>query len=391
MHLKDLFVLSAKNVFRAGSRTTLCILAICIGIASVTIVIALGNAAGVSVQAEMERIGIRGIVFYPKNGDDVSSDVMQVIAQTDGVTAAMPLAVRTGSVHFRNITSSSGILGIDHTLADVFHLEVLYGALPQAQQIRRGEKIAVIDTELAQKAYKRDNVTGKSISVTVDGVTETFTICAVIRSQSAGISALLNNQLPHLVYVPNVVLREMSSAAKADKVVVAVNTDEQDALAQGLLEQISKNTGAVYRFENLNRYLYSFTLITDAVTLLISGIAAISVVVGGIGVMNAMISSVEVRIREIGIYRALGAKKRDIVKNFVLEAILLCLIGGSFGVAFSWGVFQLLQNVTTITIAFHWKTALVGLGMSTLCGIVFGLMPAIRAAKLDPIQAIRSE
>lgn len=107
--------------------------------------------------------------------------------------------------------------------------------------------------------------------------------------------------------------------------------------------------------------------------------------------MNAMVSAVETRTREIGIYRALGAKKRMIVQNFVLEAILLCLTGGIFGMIVSRLSVFLIEHLLNFKIMFQWNIVFVGLGLSVACGVLFGIMPAIRAAQLDPIKAIRTE
>lgn len=386
----DILTLSGKNVWRAGNRTLLCILAICIGIASVSAVLSLGVAAGNTVQGELDRIGIDGIVFYPKTGYRVTNDVVDAVKQMNGVSAAMPLAIVSGTVTLRNIRSLAGILGIDDSLHEVFHLEVIHGSLPSPQQIRSGEKIVVIDEEFAQKAYQRTNVVGKTLRVTVNGISEKMEICAVIRSQSASISTLLGGQLPYLIYLPHTTLAEMSGSVTADKLVVSMRVEDQ-ASVDNIQNKLNRQFEGTYQYENLNHYLDSFHVIMDAISLLISGIAGISVIVGGIGVMNSMVSAVETRTREIGIYRALGAKKRTILQTFVLEAVLLCLSGGICGITLSKLSIHIIEVLLKIEIQFQWNVVIASLGLSVICGILFGMMPAMRAARLDPIKAIRSE
>ena len=377
-------------MLRAGNRTLLCILAICIGIASVSAVLSLGIAAGSTVQGELRRIGIDGVVFYPKTGHHITNEVVDCVTQMKNVSSAMSLAIASGTVTLRNIRSSAGILGIDESLEEVFHLEVLHGKLPNAQQIRAGEKIVVIDEELAQKAYHRNNVIGKTITVTVKGVSEKMEICAVIRSQSASLSMLLGNQLPHLVYLPYTTLTEMSHTIVVDKLVVSLSGEEGITI-DGIQKILNRRFEGSYQYENLNQYLDSFDTIMNMISFLISGIAGISVIVGGLGVMNSMVAAVETRTREIGIYRALGAKKRTIVQNFVLEAILLCLAGGICGITLSKLSIYILAAILKRNIAFQWSVVIISLGLSVVCGVVFGMIPAIRAARLDPIKAIRSE
>jgi len=388
----DLLILSGKNIFRAGTRTFLCVLAICIGISSVTVVLSLGALAGDSVQKEIERVGIGGVVFYSKSGREISTQAMETIAQTPGIHAVMPLALTTGTVYLRSIKSPAGILGIDTEIKDVFHLEVLHGALPNPSQIRNCEKIAVIDEEFAQKAYKRTNIIGKTLGVHINGNYVKLKICAVIRSQAANISMLLGGELPYLIYMPYTTLSSISHAVTPDKLVASIT---EEAHSSELLEQVLSGLNRCfdgnYAYENLNKYLDSFTIITDTVALLISGIAAISIIVGGLGVMNAMVAAVETRTCEIGIYRALGAKKRVIIQNFIFEAMILCLTGGVCGVLLSKIIFTIAQLLIGITIRFPWSIVGGSILTSMVCGVLFGLLPALRAARLDPIKAIRME
>ena len=234
------------------------------------------------------------------------------------------------------------------------------------------------------------------MKITEDGLVqlsppgEKMKICAVIRSQSASISMLIGGQLPYLIYLPHTALDEMSGSITADKLMVAMKRENQEAIEQ-IQKKLNRQFEGSYQYENLNHYLDSFQVIMDAISLLISGIAGISVIVGGIGVMNSMVSAVETRTKEIGIYRALGAKKRTILQTFVLEAVLLCLTGGICGVMLSKGTIHLIEMFLGVKIQFQWSVVIASLGLSAICGVLFGMLPAMRAARLDPIKAIRSE
>ena len=391
MTLSDQILLALNNVLRAGTKTFLCILAICIGIASVTTIISLGGTAGESVQAELEQIGIRGVVIYSKTGQTLSDDALQVMSQTRDITVCMPLVLTSGTVRFRNQTSVAGILGIDHRLNQVFQLSILHGELPTRGQVTAGEKIAVIDESLAQKAYHRTNVVGKELWITVNGVSEKMKICAVIRSQSAGISTLLGGNIPHILYLPATTLTALSSDLKADKAIILTENTDFVQISETLIRKLERLSNTTYHYENLDHYLASFSRITDILTALIGGVAAISVIVGGLGVMNTMIVSVDGRTREIGIYRALGAKRRDMIRIILIESVFLCLIGGILGILLNWIIFSVIATVLDIRIKLRISGIILSITMSSLCGICFGWLPAIRAANLDPIQAIRAE
>lgn len=391
MNLPDQILLALKNILRAGTKTVLCVLAVSIGISSVSLIISLGSATGASVQAELQQIGVRGIAIYTSNGEPISEASMQVLAQTEGIEASMPLILTSGSVKLRNEVSAAGILGIDHHLDQVFQVTVLHGALPKRGQVIAGEKITVIDEELAQKAYHRSNVVGKDLWISVNGISEKLKICAVIRSQSAGVSALLGGNIPHILYLPHTTLSTLSSDLKTDKAVIISNNGNDTQLPEKLVRRLTRLSGIPYAYENLDHYFDSFSKITFIVTVLISGVAAISLFVGGLGMMNTMIASVDSRTREIGIYRALGAKRRDIIRVFLIESVLLCLIGGLFGLALSGGVFLVIRMILEYPLDLHRDGVLIGLATAGLCGLSFGWLPAVRAANLDPIRAIRSE
>lgn len=390
MQFPDLFILSLKNVSRAGMRTRLCVLAICIGITSVTTVLGFGRTAEQRVAEELDQIGIRGLAFYTKSGSEFPEDAIDVIAQTEGVSAVMPLSLSTGSLSLRTLRSSAGILGVNEQLSQVFHLELLHGTLPTIQQIRSAAKVVVIEDTLAQQVYSRTNIVGKSIYISAGSVYEKMEICGVIRSQSESFSTLIGTKLPYLVYLPYTTLQMLTPNTAMDKTIASVDR-QQPGIEQAVLKKLNQTSEEEYLCENLDQYVEGFTNITAIVSVLISGIAAISVIVGGIGVMNAMVSAVDARTREIGIYRALGAKKRDIVGTYLLEAIILCLTGGIYGILLDIVIFQLIERVSGIPLELPTQCICISLCAAVFCGIVFGLLPAVRAAKLDPIQAIRME
>ena len=389
MTLPEQILLALKNVVRAGTRTVLCVLAICIGITSVNLIVSIGGMAGESIQSELEQIGVRGVALYTKTGVSFSPEAIQAIAQTEEVAACMPLILTNGSVRLRSQRSNAGILGIDERLDQVFHLTVLHGKLPTKGQVAAGEKIVVDDEELAQKAYKRSNVVGKTLWISVNGIHEKLQICAVIRSQSENIAHIVGGNIPHFIYLPYTTLKALSADLNTDKVLMITKNSDPITVSEALVNRLERLSGIVYQYENLDQYLSSFSKITNILTVMIGGVAAISVIVGGLGVMNAMTASIEARTREIGIYRALGAKRRYIILIFLIESVFLCLIGGFMGIVFHWILLTILGTLLKIRVAFRINGIILSIAMAILCGVGFGWLPAMKAANLDPIQAIR--
>ena len=389
MTLPEQILLALKNVVRAGTRTVLCVLAICIGITSVNLIVSIGGMAGESIQSELEQIGVRGVALYTKTGVSFSPEAVQAITQTEEVAACMPLILTNGSVRLRSQRSNAGILGIDERLDQVFHLTVLHGKLPTKGQVAAGEKIVVVDEELAQKAYKRSNVVGKTLWISVNGIHEKLQICAVIRSQSENIAHIVGGNIPHFIYLPYTTLKALSADLNTDKVLMVTKNSDPITVSEALVNRLERLSGIVYQYENLDQYLSSFSKITNILTVMIGGVAAISVIVGGLGVMNAMTASIEARTREIGIYRALGAKRRYIILIFLIESVFLCLIGGFMGIVFHWILLTILGTLLKIRVAFRINGIILSIAMAILCGVGFGWLPAMKAANLDPIQAIR--
>lgn len=380
----DLWQLSLRSITRSGAHTILCVLAICIGITSVTLILEIGDAASNAVRQEVDQIGIQGAALYHKKGLALPDEVIEVVAKSDGISGVIPFSITTGSIQLRNLRTNAAIIGIEQPVDDLLNLNVLYGSLPTIQQLHSGAKIAVIDADFAQRAYKRENVIGKTLRIYVNGTSEELEICGVIQSQSEGIS-MFGLQMPHLIYMSNKVLQAIAPDVKTSNLLMDGEEGKLTETSEQVLEQIRKLFGDVYKLENISHYMDSFFAIATTVTRMIGGVAAISIIVGGIGVMNAMISSVERRTREIGIYRALGANKRMIIALYLWEAILLCVIGSVCGLMISFAGLQLLHITPRL------RTAAFSILIAVGCGILFGILPAMKAMRMDPIQAIRSE
>ena len=384
MKHNDIWKLAFRCIARSRAHTLLCVLAICIGIASVTLILGLGNAASSAVQQEIDQIGLQGVALYHKKGEELSAEVMEAVANIDGVASVIPFSITTGSIQLRNFRSNAAFAGIAEPVNDSMNLQVLYGSLPTAEQLRSGEKIAVIDADFAQKAYRRQNVVGKTLQISVNGVREELEICGVIQSQAEGVS-MFGLQVPHLVYLPNKVLQSIAPTAQTSNLLIGGEAGELPEITKRVHSYINRVFGDLFKLENISQYLDRFLAVTSAITHMIGAVAGISILVGGVGVMNSMIAAVERRTREIGIYRALGANKRMIVGLFLCEAVLLCVIGGILGLLMSFIGLQLLH----ITLSLH--MAALSIMIAVGCGILFGTLPAIKAMRMDPIQAIRSE
>ena len=393
MKLGDVFLMSARNVRKGGVKAALCILAICVGMTSVCTISAAGTAAAETVSAEIDRIGIKGLAFYSESDAyTVDMECMAAVKNIGGVKAAMPLSLNYASARLRSMQFSALAIGCGQELPDIFNIELLHGEHISGEDIRTRARVALIDDEMAMLAYSRANVTGKSLSISFGGITESFVIKGVISSQKSGLDMIAGGGIPHMIYLPYSTVDGISTARTSDKIAVSLErNDSAETAAEKAVRTLENLTGAGFSYENLDGYADKLVNITDTVSLLISAVASIAVVVGGIGVMNSMVSAVEARTREIGIYLAVGARRRDIVGLFLSEACRLCLIGGACGAALSMLIFAAASRVFSLHIALSSSMLLYGLGVPVICGLLFGILPACHAAMLTPIEAIREE
>lgn len=393
MKSKDVFRLALCNVGRGRGKTVLCALSICVGIFCVCTMAGLGNSASDAIVTEIDNTGLSGIALFGKKDESFSLSQLKILAGVEGIDAVMPLTIKTGSVKLRTTTTGSAILGIDDSLGKIFHLELLWGRLPSRAEVASEAKVAVIDQEWAKEIYNRENVVGKPLWITIGGVTEQFSIIGIIRSQKTGIEGLVGSSLPVFTYVPYTAIEQMTGKSTLNKLVISCSdsaSEEKMAVtAANLLSRL--NEGIDVSYENLSGYVDTFKQITHTVSIFVSAVAAISILVGGIGVMNSMVAAAERRTEEIGIYLALGANRGDILRCFLWEAVFICMIGGIVGCTLSWLSFTVAAKLTGLPIHPSFMLLLYGLLVAGGCGVLFGILPAIRASRLNPIDAIRHE
>jgi len=393
MKSRDVFRLAFCNVGRGRGKTILCALSICVGIFCVCTMAGLGASASDAIVTEIDNTGLSGIALYGKKDESFSLSQLKVLSDVDGIEAVMPLSILTGTVRLRTTTTGSAILGINESLGKIFHLELLWGRLPSRAEVSSEAKVAVIDQDWAKKIYNRENVVGKPLWITIDGVTEEFSIIGIIRSQKTGIEGLVGSSLPIFTYVPYTAVQQMTGKTDLNKLVISCSdsgsTDKMAVAAASILSRL--NEGIEVSYENLSGYVDTFKQITHTVSIFVSAVAAISILVGGIGVMNSMVSAAERRTEEIGIYLALGASRGDILRCFLWESVFICLIGGITGCGLSWLGFFVAERLTGLPIHPSATLLLYGLLVAGGCGVLFGILPAVRAARLNPIEAIRHE
>ena len=377
-------------------RTFLTMLGIIIGIAAVVSVVALGQGARAKVIDQINAMGTNTIEIFPGKGwGDEKMASIQTLNKGDldallgqpYLAGASPEIGSSGQLRYRNKTNSGSVTGVGNDYFKVKGMTLVSGRLLEWQDIQQRAAVAVVDKKSITSLLGKDDPIGKVVLVG----TLPVRIVGVV-SQETGFgptSQSVNIWLPY-----SAVMSRLISQHHFSQITIRVKDGVQPALAeQAVIELITKRHGVkdFFTFSSDN-IIKSVEKTTATMTLMVSAIAVISLIVGGVGVMNIMLVSVVERTREIGIRMAVGARQSDILQQFLIEAVMVSLLGGIFGVGLSLGIgalFSLL--VDSIKMQFSLFSILMAFGCSSLIGILFGYLPARNAARLDPVVALARE
>ena len=387
--------LMAMNAHRMRSFLTM--LGIIIGIASVVSVVGLGQGSRAVILKQISSIGTNTVDVYPGKdfGDEKASSIhtltaadADALATQSFVDSVTPTATTSVTLRYRNVSATGTVNGVGEQYFRVRDMEMAQGQVFDRLAVRQNSQEVVIDDNTKRKLFGDTDAVGQvillgSVPCRVIGV-------AAHKDSAFGNGSTLN------VYVPyTTVLGRMLGQAYLRNITVRLaDGTPGDVAATAIVKLLAARHGVqdIFTFST-DTIRKTVEQATAALTGLIAMIAAIALVVGGIGVMNIMLVSVTERTTEIGVRTAVGARRSDIMSQFMIEACLLCLIGGALGVSLALGLATLINRVAgeNLRVVISPLSIVVAFGFSTLIGVVFGFMPARNAARLDPVEALARE
>ncbi|CAN5753749.1 ABC transporter permease [soil metagenome] len=388
-------------------RTSLTMLGIVIGIASVIAMVSIGQGAQASIQSSIQSLGSNLILISPGSQGGAGTQVSAgrgsartlIQADADAISTGMGSvnavsAELTGryQVTAKGTNTNTSVIGVTSAYPTVRNLEIAEGDFISDQNVRSLSKVAVLGPTARDDLF---GVDADAIGQTIRIKGQQFKVIGI--TVAKGGSGFTSQD--DMIFVP--LTTEQKLLAGEDYVTtIAVQAASADAMAQvqaditALLltrHKISNPAAADFNILNQNDIVATASSITGTFTILLAAVAGISLLVGGIGIMNMMLTTVTERTREIGLRKAIGAKQADISRQFLFEAVALTLTGGLLGVMLgmliSFGVNALGLISTSVSLS----SILLAFGVSTAIGVVFGYYPATRAAKLNPIDALRYE
>jgi putative ABC transport system permease protein len=376
-----------KSVLSNKLRSALTILGLIIGIASVIILVGIGSGASESVTSEVKSLGtdVLTITIADEDSSFKFSELDEIL-ELDNISKVAPYkSINKTITRDETSTSTASILGINDSYLDLMNAKISSGRTISIIDVENKSKVCILGSEIATTLFSLADPVGETVKINGDK----FTVIAVLEEQGSS----MGTNIDDLVLIPITSAVYLNEDTNIQNLYVQVENEDLINMTKNVLENYIRRTLSIssdyYSVSSQDSTLDTLESVNNTLSLLLGGIASISLVVGGIGVMNVMLVSVTERTREIGIRKSLGAKKRDILFQFLVEALVLSLLGGIIGVALGLGIGYLAENFGFTFTPSAFVTCL-AFSASALIGIVFGIIPASKAANLNPIEALRT-
>ena len=400
--------MALKNIWANKVRTFLTMLGIIIGISSVILIISIGNGATGMISEQLGSIGKGQIAFYITDYQDkyyITEDDMDAIAKMDGIKAVTTQMVLEGTTRTRKDDFSASVIATDASAFTFDESTFVKGAAYTDSEAESGKPVCVISEDDAMKLFGSTNVVGLDLNLTLwEGSEMTATIVGVTESEDKNaVTTMYEDPTVRITLPPMAVTAAVGidiSNEISDFYVLKNDDADATAVCKEVIDYLETKHHAkgkeIYNYQSFDDIMATVNQVIQLITVFVAFVASVSLLVGGIGVMNIMLVSVTERTREIGIRKALGAKTGSITVQFLAESAFITLIGGLIGILFGvLGAWIIAGIIGTIVPNMHFapalsvSTVLLASAFSSGVGILFGVYPARKAAKLSPIEALR--
>lgn len=388
------FKMAIKSIVSNKLRAVLTMLGIIIGVVALVVLVSLVSGTTDTVTESVSSLGsdLLTVVVSDDKGDPLSLDEVEGFADEEEIGLTAAVSEESFTVKYDSESESATVYGTTSSYFDIQGLSMLLGRFILSSDVENNTYVCVINETMAEDLVGYLDCVGEEISI--DGMK--FTIIGVLDDDDDSLTAAFTSG-SYVAYIPYTTLVRLSDTASNEistfYVSAAQDSDTdtaETAITELLLERFEEDEDA---FTVSNQSVLEDTVddITNILAILLGGIAAISLLVGGIGIMNIMLVTVTERTREIGIRKSIGATRGEILRQFLLEGVVLCMMGCIIGIFVSWVILSLASAVVSslsLSFSLNWLVVLLAVVFCLLIGIIFGLYPANKAAKMKPIDAL---
>jgi putative ABC transport system permease protein len=406
MNLKNLFRIAVRALVRNKLRAFLTMLGIIIGVASVIAMLAIGEGSKQNIRKEMSGMGTNMVMVMPnmqrRGGVSLGasssmvlkySDVLALRNEAASVSAVSPEVRASGQVIYTNQNTLTTIYGVSEEYLMIKKLEVGSGRIFNANEVRSMSKVCLLGQTVVENLF---GTGADPVGITIRIKNLPFLIIGVLKDK--GESGMGQDQDDLILAPYTTVQRRLAAIDYINGIYASAVSEEKSAVAIAEVEEILRRTHKLkesaendFRVMSQSELIETVSSITDMLTILLGAIAGISLLVGGIGIMNIMFVSVTERTREIGLRMSIGGRGSDILKQFLVESILLSILGGLLGIVFGYLIARGAGSLMSIVPIIKVQTVVLAFSVCFAIGVFFGWYPARKAANLNPIDALRYE
>lgn len=380
-----------KSIASNKMRSFLTMLGIIIGVMSLVVLVSLASGTTDSVTDQISSMGsnLLTVNIQDDKGNPLKLSDISALTEEDEIEEAAPVSQANTTASSTYSEEDATVYGTTGAYQNIQNLELAQGRFLKGTDVQNHTNVAVINAGLAKEVMGRMDVVGESIKL--DGVE--YLIVGVLAADESDSSTTENYE----AYIPYTSLIRLTDSVSPEVSTFCVSAtsqnsleDAQTVLERMMLERFGQDEDA-FTIRNQSTIMEAMENVTNTLALLLGGIAAISLLVGGIGIMNIMLVSVTERTREIGIRKAIGAGRGTIMLQFLIEALLISMMGCAIGIFFSWGTLRIISGVGgddanyALSVGVVWIAIVFSIGI----GVIFGIYPANKAAKKKPIDALR--